>query len=256
MPTIKMNQEIAHYVQLGNTQAEKTIVFIPGSGMSEKPMEQLAVLFEMYNNIIVDLPGHGASKGVQRETVGQLADFITAVINELHNEKIISDDVTILGYSLGGFVTVAMGVKQSPIIKRLVVLSSCGNMSTNPLLPMINAPEPPALDLSSMLCGSQTPEEKIKEIGKMMSEDAMSPIVTLKDLRCANGFDLSQEYTRINVPVLVAIGEEDMMIELSRAKELAQNVIDGTFIQYEGVGHGLLFEKTEALANDIKEFLK
>lgn len=249
------NGEI-YYSQIGNQRAEKTLIFIPGSGMTAKFMERFSMNFTEYNTITLDLPGHGQSTGCVSSSVQELADCIEGVIRVLYEQKIATEDITILGYSLGGFVAVSLGLIDMPQVKRIVVISSCADLATNPLgmaLADMTAVDP--MQIYSAMCGSKTEEEKCKEIQKMFLDDLKDAELLFKDLYSARAFNIIDKVSSIDKSMLIVIGDDDSVIQAKDAEHLAKLVKKSKIIKYSGFGHAMLFENTQQVVEDIKAFI-
>lgn len=59
----------------------------------------------------------------------------------------------------------------------------------------------------------------------------------------------------IDMPVLVANGDEDLLIPTANSVELARLLENAQLIVYEGAGHGFLFQYAESFARDVGVFL-
>lgn len=220
-------------------------------------MEKFSIHFSEYNTITIDLPGHGKSTGSVCQSVQQLSDCIEEVIRSLYQQKIVTEDITILGYSLGGFVAVSLGLIDMPQVKRIVIISSCADLTTNPLgMALANMTTVDPVQMYSTMCGSKTKQEKRKEIEKMFLDDLEDADLLFKDLYSAGSFNIIDKVSSIHKSMLIVIGDEDNVIQLKDAKHLAELVNNSKVIEYKGFGHAMLFENTQQIVDDIKAFIK
>lgn len=82
--------------------------------------DNLTELAKHHTVIAIDLQGHGrTSLGTRRMSLEGMADDVVAVLDKL---QIAQADI--MGYSLGGEVTVAFGARHAKRAKRLVVVSA------------------------------------------------------------------------------------------------------------------------------------
>lgn len=252
---ITKNGEL-YYSQIGNEKAEKTLIFIPGSGMTAEFMEEFSTNFSEYNTITVDLPGHGKSTGEISESVEALTSYIEEVIRTLYVQKVATEDITVLGYSLGGFVAVSLGLIDMPQIKKIVVMSSCADLSTNPFAGVLESMTTvDAEQIYSTMCGSATGEEKRGQIQSMFLNYLSSPDVLFKDLYSARAFNITDKVASIDKSMFIVIGDEDCVIQKKDVRQLAKLVKDAKIIEYKGFGHAMIFENTDQVVKDIKEFI-
>lgn len=80
-----------HYVHVGNKKSPNTLLFVHGSGCNLKIFGELEKYLEDYNCILLDLKGHGESKGQCPSTVygyiDNVANFITNSEVTKHQKK-------------------------------------------------------------------------------------------------------------------------------------------------------------------------
>lgn len=246
-----------YYSQIGNQNAKKSLFFIPGSGMTKELMGKFSSQFSEYNTLTVELPGHGESNETMKDCVEDLTSWLTQAIKSLIAEKVLSKEIIILGYSLGGFAAISLGLQNIPEIKQIVIISSCADLATNPLGEMfkqVKTVDPEAM--FSMVCGSATSKEKAAEIKSLFVDELRDADLLYKDLVSALTFNILHKVSDVTVPVLVVIGDEDQVIQVKDAEHLAEQVQNGQIIKYKGFGHGMLFENTDQVVGDIKNFIK
>lgn len=257
MPSINVENEEIYYSQIGNKKAEKSLFFIPGSGMTKEFMGLFSDQFAEYNTITVDLPGHGESCTSVKSSVEDLTSCLAQAIKGLIAENVLSKEIVVLGYSLGGFAAISLGLQNIPEIKQIVIISSCADLATNPLGNMLKASTTVDPDvIYSIVCGSATPKERAAEINQLFLDYLRDADLLYQDLVSAAPFDILSKVSSVSVPVLVVIGDEDQVIQPKDAVNLAETVQDGQLITYKGFGHGMLFENTAQVIADIKKFIK
>ena len=237
MPSINVENEEIYYSQIGNKKAEKSLFFIPGSGMTKEFMGLFSDQFAEYNTITVDLPGHGES--------------CTSV------KSSVEDLTSCLAQAIKGLIAISLGLQNIPEIKQIVIISSCADLATNPLGNMLKASTTVDPDvIYSIVCGSATPKERAAEIKQLFLDYLRDADLLYQDLVSAAPFDILSKVSSVSVPVLVVIGDEDQVIQPKDAVNLAETVQDGQLITYKGFGHGMLFENTAQVIADIKKFIK
>ena len=69
--------------------------------------------------ILIDLPGHGRSNGINANTIEKMADMALNTITDLGIK-----DFSILGHSMGGYVAMEMAYKDVDRIQKLILLNS------------------------------------------------------------------------------------------------------------------------------------
>src|SRR5205814_6104934 len=100
--------------------AGRPVVFLhgcPGSRLSRHPDDTIAAALGV-RLVAVDRPGYGASDASEGDELAQ-ADDVIALIGALGLER-----VAVLGWSSGGPVALAIGARQSPLVRAVGI--ACG----------------------------------------------------------------------------------------------------------------------------------
>ena len=99
--------------------------FLQSSEIFYKNQEIINILHSKYNLLIIDLPGYGKNHSIKFNNATKLnnyLDFIYIQIQSYFN-NINSQDINILGWSLGGNIAILLAQKY-PIINNLILLCS------------------------------------------------------------------------------------------------------------------------------------
>ena len=85
-----------------------SIVFVPGAGMDHRiiSMFDLEALYEEYNILGIDLPGHGYTSGPIVDSIRDHTNFCIDVFNEINIKKPI-----VIGHSWGGLVALDLSTE-------------------------------------------------------------------------------------------------------------------------------------------------
>ena len=85
-----------------------SIVFVPGAGMDHRiiSMFDLEALYEEYNILGIDLPGHGYTSGPIVDSIRDHTNFCIDVFKEINIKKPI-----VIGHSWGGLVALDLSTE-------------------------------------------------------------------------------------------------------------------------------------------------
>ena len=87
----KINGKDAYFTTSGReiNKDQPTIVFVHGSGLTHVSwvLQTRYFAFHGYNTIAVDLPGHGDSEGPPLESIEEMADWISDLLDTLNIKK-------------------------------------------------------------------------------------------------------------------------------------------------------------------------
>ena len=98
-------------------QNPKSIIFLHASGSSSQMWRHhVAALEKDFHCVLVDLPGHGASRDIEWTNFDNAVEMIVAVINSKAHGK-----PHLVGLSLGGSLILKLLEKHSSLIDRVIV---------------------------------------------------------------------------------------------------------------------------------------
>lgn len=216
--------------------------------------------------IALDYRGIGASGGTAPVTVDAMARDVIALIAALGFET-----VDLLGFSLGGFVAQDVVLKDPGLVRRLILtgtgpaggdgIDKVGAVSWPLMLKgMLTLRDPKTyLFFTSTANGRQAAKaflERLKE-RKVDRDPGPGPGAFLRQLRAikAWGRQAAQSLGGIRIPVLVANGDNDIMVPTVNSYDLAHRIPGAQLVIYEDAGHGGIFQYHHAFVSTALGFL-
>jgi pimeloyl-ACP methyl ester carboxylesterase len=207
--------------------------------------------------------GHSTDNG-QPFDIAQLADDAARMIEMLGIER-----VSLLGWSMGGFIAQTLAVQHPGRINKLILLSTDPGGANvdlasadvwSQLIDMSGTPHEQARRLLSLVFPGDVAESIYREFGDIvaaaraqLSPDLVNRQVAAMDAWHRTG--IGNRLREINVPVLIAIGTGDIVIPPSNALRLV-NAIPGAWLaQFNGGGHAFMAQYPRQLADLISSFL-
>jgi pimeloyl-ACP methyl ester carboxylesterase len=178
------------------------LVLLHGAYMTiEGPIRDMAMYFVRNNRqvIAVELQGHGRTADIDRPiNTALMADDIAALLKYL---KIKQADV--LGYSMGGGVSLQLAVRHPEVIRKLVVISATYNNSGMypELLKLIPTMTPEVFEGSPMKAIYDSIAPNPKDFPKLMAK--------LKQLDQLASPIQPERLKAFKAPVLIVIGDAD-----------------------------------------------
>jgi pimeloyl-ACP methyl ester carboxylesterase len=219
--------------------------------------------------VAFDNVGVGGSSGVTPSTVVEMArDAITFL------DAMQLDQVDLLGFSLGSFVSQEIALIRPAVVRRLVLASSApegadGMHGWAPeVIAAVGKPQPdPGGYLSVFFTSSEASQQAGKETlqrifgARSDGRDVPSSWQTRQaqyDAVCTWGIPDHARLQRlrgIDIPVLVANGDSDPMILPHFSYLLAGLIPHARLKLYPDAAHGFLFQHHAAFAADVSAFL-
>ena len=206
----------------------------------------------------------GSTDDGQSFDIAKLAEDAARVIEILGFER-----VSVMGWSMGGFIAQALALKCADRISKLVLLSTDpGGIEADlasfdvwsELIDTSGTPNDQARRLLFLLFPTDVAESFYRQFGDIVAAARAQLSVELLNRQAAamdawhrNG--VASQLRQIRVPVLIATGTGDIVIPFSNALKLV-NAIPGAWLaQFAHGGHGFMAQYPRALADLINSFL-
>ena len=196
--------------------------------------------------------------------IAKLADDTAQVIETLDLEH-----ASVMGWSMGGFIAQALALNYADRVDKLVLLSTDpGGIEADlaspdvwsELLDTSGTPNEQTRRLLFLLFPNDVAESFYRQFGDILAAARAQLRVELLNRQAAamnawhhNG--VASRLKKLQVPVLIATGTEDIVIPASNALKLA-NAIPGAWLgQFRHGGHAFMAQYPHALADLINSFL-
>ncbi len=216
--------------------------------------------------ITFDNRGIGASSGSVPRTIDEMGTDAVTFIRALGH-----DQVDLLGFSVGGGVAQVILVEH-PDLVRTAILAGTGFVGAGGLEKMtkiaVSAYVKAALTLRNpkhFLFFPRTPKGKSAATDYMARlkertwerDKRTSPIAMRAQLAAiqAAGSQAAHDLGKVHQPVLVANGDNDVMVASEHSAELARRLPNAELVIYPESGHGGVFQYHEQFVPKVLEFL-
>lgn len=216
--------------------------------------------------IAIDYRGIGASGGRAPLTVDEMAKDAIAFIRVLGFEK-----VDLLGFSLGGFIAQDVAVKAPNLVRKLILagtgpagghgIDKVGSASWPLMLKGLLMLRDPKyyLFFTPSANGRRHATAYLKRLKwrKADRDKGPTPGAFLRQLKAikAWGQQAPQDLARIRIPVLIANGNNDIMVPTANSMDIARRVPNSQLLIYEDAGHGGIFQYHADFASKALAFL-
>jgi len=203
--------------------------------------------------IALDYRGIGLSGGTAPVTIEEMARDAIAVIRKLGFAK-----VDLLGFSLGGFVAQDIVLKAPDLVRKLILTGTGPAGGTGiervgavswPLIikGMLTMRDPKSyLFFTSSINGRRAAKDFLTRLKERQidRDKEPTPRAFLRQLSAikAWGRQTPQDLGRIRIPVLVANGDNDIMVPTFNSRDMAKRIPNAELVIYEDAGHGGIFQ--------------
>ncbi|MGY4207982.1 pimeloyl-ACP methyl ester carboxylesterase [Burkholderia sp. PvR073] len=216
--------------------------------------------------IAIDYRGIGLSGGIAPVTVDAMARDTIALIRAMG-----FDQVDLLGFSLGGFVAQDVALKAPGLVRKLILtgtgpagghgIDRVGVVSWPLMLKgLLTLRDPKAyLFFTSTTNGQQAASAFLKRLKERKAgrDKGPTPRAFLRQLKAikAWGQQAPQDLASLPMPVLIANGDNDIMVPTALSHEMARRIPQAQLVIYQDAGHGGIFQHYANFVPTALEFL-
>ena len=212
-----------------------------------------------FNVLAVDLPGHGRSAGDPLDSIEALADWVEALMDAAGLAR-----AHLVGHSMGSLIALDLAGRRPQRVRSIALLGTAFPMKvSDALLGAAREDESRAFDMINRwshlslnhIPGCPGPGFSVYNQARRLME-RQKPGVLHTDFSACNRYEAGLERAaQIACPVLVVIGQQDMMTPPKAARALAQALPEAQVVDIEGSGHALMAEQSDGVLRALRSFL-
>jgi pimeloyl-ACP methyl ester carboxylesterase len=217
--------------------------------------------------IAIDYRGMGASGGTAPVTIDEMARDTIDLVRAFG-----FDTVDLLGFSLGGFVAQDITLMVPSLVRKLILtgtgpaggkgIDQVGVVSWPSMFKSLLTLRDPKyyLFFTSTANGRQAARAFLKRLKERRSgrDKGPKPAAFLRQLKAikAWGQQAPQDLARIRMPVLIANGDNDIMVPTALSRDMAARIAGAQLVIYGDAGHGGIFQNHSDFVDKALAFLE
>lgn len=216
--------------------------------------------------IAIDYRGIGLSGGSAPLTIDEMARDVIAMIHAMG-----IGTIDLMGFSLGGFVAQDVTLKAPGLVRKLILtgtgpaggegIAKVGRVSWPLILKgLLTFRDPKTyLFFTGTPNGRSAAEAFLSRLTERKTgrDKGPSPRAFLRQLAAiqAWGRQAPQDLGRIKIPVLVANGDNDIMVPTTNSHDMARRIPGAELVIYPDAGHGGIFQYHDQFVPKALSFL-
>lgn len=248
------------YAATGNRPPDAsrdTVVFIHGVGQDHTIWVLPTRYFARHDRNVLapDLPGHGRSGGEPLKTIEEMTDWLVDLLDVCEVDR-----AAVVGHSMGSLVALDIASRYPDRVRSLALVGVSVPLAVNDdLMGSAEHDSHDAIDMmtfwghsrTAQMGGSPTPGIWMTGTGMRLWEQAGAGVIH-NDLRACDEYTEGLERARlIACPVLLLLGEKDVMTPVRVAERLAETLRDQETVVFKGAGHALLSERADPVLDEL-----
>lgn len=239
-----MQERISHIdgsrIFYRETGSGSPVILIHGlSGSGRWWQQNIDFLARSHHVYVIDLVGFGRS-GRQRFQLAGAADLLAKWMEQLSIEK-----ATLIGHSMGGFISIDLASSYPEKVERLVVVDA-------PALPLDRNRAKTALRLIRAVLEMPRPFLPIL-FGDGWQAGPRTVYLAAHELL---GSDISHKLSRVRVPTLVIWGDRDWLVPLNIGVRLYDRLPCADFVVLDHAGHNPMWDRPDLFNPLVETFLQ
>ncbi|MEO8204328.1 MAG: alpha/beta hydrolase [Betaproteobacteria bacterium] len=240
--------------------AKPTLLFLHGAGLDHSwwGLQSRYFGFHGWNVLACDLPGHGRSGGVPLASIGAAADWAARLLDAAGVSK-----ASVVGHSMGSLIALECAARHPARIGKVALLGTAFPMNvSDAFLDAAKANDQSAYDMETiwghapLVPFGANPNPGMWMYGDTLARLArLGPGVLHTDLKACKEYAAGLESAgRLQCPVLVVMGGQDMMTPPKAAAALIKALSAVTSVSIGSSGHSLMAEAPDATLDALIRF--
>ncbi len=233
-----------------------TVVLVHGATMDGSVWEYQADALARagFDPVSVDLPGHGRSEGEPSTTIKGYAGWLLAYL------AMFDEPVHLVGHSMGALIVLEAAAARPDLVRSVTLMGVSDQMPVNPgLLEAVRGDDRSMFSTMAKWMYTRAPvgEPAWSLDATIAVLERSRPEVALADLTACDTYPGAAEVaSKITVPMLLVLGDGDVMTSPAAAEPIAEAAPDATIALIEGTGHLMMIERPGVVNDRLIGFLR
>jgi len=211
-----------------------------------------------YRTVALDMPNFANSDFIDEMDIDSYADYAAKFLQKILKES-NKDSAVVAGHSLGGAVAVSLGIRYPDLASRLILIDPPplnGLVTPREHYPYIEKYQTDRELLKTAL-KSVTPGMDDDLFLDDLTDDAfrMKRNAYVGHAKSLESFNYSDRVTDFEGPVLVIVGEKDILISNEMGKAVSDSFPNGDYKYVKDCGHSIIVEDPDMFIRLVEIFL-
>jgi pimeloyl-ACP methyl ester carboxylesterase len=253
MPIVRVDgKQISYWAgRRGFVTGRESVLFIHGAGGGEYTWSCQKGFFEKeFSPIIIELPGHGQSRGESEKEIPRYAEQVHTFLQTVGLGKVF-----LVGHSMGGAIVQTLALTHPEVIKGIALVGTGARLKVFPkILDGIQENFKETIPrIIQYAYSRKAPSELIEQGMNQMLQGR--PEVLHGDFSACDRFDVMKEVEKIRLPTLILCGEDDELTPVKYSQFLHSRIEGSRLEVLPNAGHMVMMESPQVFNEKIREFI-
>jgi pimeloyl-ACP methyl ester carboxylesterase len=228
------------------------VIFIHGAGGTHLSWPPQVRRLPDQNIFALDLPGHGKSEGMGRQSIEEYVEDVAAFMTAIKVRAAV-----IVGHSMGSAIALTFALKYPKRVRGLGLVGSGSRLRVAPaILEGVKDADifPATVQMINEYSFSSHTSPRLIELAMQRMAETR-PSVIYGDFLACDAFNAADQLGQIETPTLILCGREDKMTPLKYSESLRDGITNSQLEVIDGAGHMVMLEQPDAVAENLSRFL-
>ena len=228
-----------------------TIIFVHGAGGSAATwFMQLRGLAERYHVVAIELNGHGKSPDRAEE------DSVHSYLHDIHDVVTKFDKPILAGHSMGGALTQIYALNHPENLSGIILVGTGAKLRVSPMVfDLLDNDFQGYVEAVGKLMFHEDTSDEMIEASK--HEVRKCPVqIIRRDFEVCNNFNIMEQVSKMNLPTLIVVGEEDVMTPIKYSSYLQDKIERSVMHVIDSAGHSVMLEQSVVFNELIVDWVK
>lgn len=250
-------KNIEIYYQISGNENGPKMILIHGLFLNSDCWKYQLDAFESEFHILrFDLRGHGRStKPKKRFTIRNYVDDMFSLLNHLN----WTDELYLVGHSLGGMIALVYGLENPTHVKKMVVADSFCFVSQEAItdvLGRVNSSKLEQFAIGISVRGMLPYDDEKAEFVAKQVTDHMTKKDCLQATAASAGFNICENLKSLNIPVLIPVGKKDITTPVWASEMIHEWLPQSELVIIPDAGHLTILDHSDEFNDLVNSFWK
>ena len=259
--TTTIDGRVVRYIDAGDRSSSRVLVLVHAFPMGTAMWEPQLDAFPGWRVIAPALPGFDGSETRPAYDIDGYADQVIALLDTLHVQRPVIGGLSMGGYVIFGLLRRAPDVASAWILADTRTTSDSGDRlaARHRTIEIAKSAGPRGIadDMLPKLVSAHTRERKpevVTELRRLIEAQTGETIADATRVMMTRP-ESTALLRRVRVPVLIVVGEDDVITTVADAEQMRSQLADATVVRIPRAGHMSNLEDPAAFNSAVREFL-